>query len=136
VCLLQGYTDPAGDCLARPGSSASARDRIGSSQGGLGLGLAIVKHLVELHGGQVTAHSEGPNTGATFVVGVGDGVQLDAGFRQRHVQARLAMAHPVEQELERERRLPRARIAFDEVHPVPDETADEKLIEAGNAASA
>jgi signal transduction histidine kinase len=38
------------------------------TQGGLGLGLAIVKHLVELHGGHVTAHSEGPNTGATFVV--------------------------------------------------------------------
>jgi signal transduction histidine kinase len=38
------------------------------TQGGLGLGLAIVKHLVELHGGQVTAYSEGPNTGATFVV--------------------------------------------------------------------
>jgi signal transduction histidine kinase len=27
-----------------------------------------VKHLVELHGGQVTAFSDGPNTGATFVV--------------------------------------------------------------------
>jgi signal transduction histidine kinase len=38
------------------------------TQGGLGLGLAIVKHLVELHGGQVTAYSDGPNTGATFVV--------------------------------------------------------------------
>jgi signal transduction histidine kinase len=38
------------------------------TQGGLGLGLAIVKHLVELHGGHVTAFSEGPNTGATFVV--------------------------------------------------------------------
>jgi signal transduction histidine kinase len=38
------------------------------TQGGLGLGLAIVKHLVELHGGQVAAFSEGPNTGATFVV--------------------------------------------------------------------
>jgi signal transduction histidine kinase len=38
------------------------------TQGGLGLGLAIVKHLVELHGGQVTAFSDGPNTGATFVV--------------------------------------------------------------------
>jgi signal transduction histidine kinase len=38
------------------------------TQGGLGLGLAIVKHLVELHGGQVMAHSEGPNTGASFVV--------------------------------------------------------------------
>jgi signal transduction histidine kinase len=38
------------------------------TQGGLGLGLAIVKNLVELHGGRVTAHSDGPNTGATFIV--------------------------------------------------------------------
>ena len=35
---------------------------------GLGLGLAIVSHLVELHGGHVTAHSDGEGTGATFTV--------------------------------------------------------------------
>jgi signal transduction histidine kinase/CheY-like chemotaxis protein len=35
---------------------------------GLGLGLAIVKHLVELHGGHVTASSPGEGQGATFVV--------------------------------------------------------------------
>lgn len=36
--------------------------------GGLGLGLSIVRHLVELHGGSVTADSAGPGKGATFVV--------------------------------------------------------------------
>jgi signal transduction histidine kinase/DNA-binding response OmpR family regulator len=38
------------------------------SHGGLGLGLAIVRHVVELHGGSVRAHSDGPGRGATFVV--------------------------------------------------------------------
>lgn len=36
--------------------------------GGLGLGLAIVKQLVQLHGGSVSAHSEGKGKGTTFVV--------------------------------------------------------------------
>jgi CheY-like chemotaxis protein len=38
------------------------------SHSGMGLGLAVVRHLVDLHGGQITAHSDGLDRGATFVV--------------------------------------------------------------------
>jgi CheY-like chemotaxis protein len=38
------------------------------AHGGLGLGLAIVKHLVELHGGTVTAASAGAKQGSSFQV--------------------------------------------------------------------
>lgn len=37
-------------------------------KGGLGLGLAIVRHIVELHGGTVSASSQGEGKGSTFVV--------------------------------------------------------------------
>ncbi|MGE3507749.1 MAG: PAS domain S-box protein [Vicinamibacterales bacterium] len=38
------------------------------THGGLGLGLALVRRFAELHGGRVTAFSDGPGRGSTFVV--------------------------------------------------------------------
>jgi PAS domain S-box-containing protein len=38
------------------------------AHGGLGLGLAIARHLVQLHGGEISAHSDGPGQGARFTV--------------------------------------------------------------------
>lgn len=45
-----------------------ADQKTSRQHGGLGLGLAIVRHLVELHGGTVSATSEGEGKGATFTV--------------------------------------------------------------------
>jgi PAS domain S-box-containing protein len=47
---------------------AQADDGLARSKGGLGLGLALVKALVELHGGSVSARSDGVGRGAEFVV--------------------------------------------------------------------
>jgi signal transduction histidine kinase len=40
----------------------------GRPQGGLGIGLALVRQLVEMHGGTVTASSEGPGQGSEFLI--------------------------------------------------------------------
>ena len=50
------------------------------ARGGLGLGLSLVKGLVDLHGGEISAHSAGAGTGTDFTI-------------------RLPLAGPVAQEL-------------------------------------
>ena len=89
------YTDPGGQILlsaAREGDEAVvrvrdnglglARESMGQifemfvqvdrtlerSQAGLGVGLTLAKRLVELHGGSIEAHSDGPGKGSEFVV--------------------------------------------------------------------
>jgi signal transduction histidine kinase/CheY-like chemotaxis protein len=37
-------------------------------EGGLGIGLTLVQRLVQLHGGKVEAHSDGPGQGSAFMV--------------------------------------------------------------------
>jgi CheY-like chemotaxis protein/two-component sensor histidine kinase len=39
-----------------------------SGGGGLGIGLSLVRRLIEMHGGAVEAHSDGPGTGSEFIV--------------------------------------------------------------------
>jgi predicted ATPase/signal transduction histidine kinase/CheY-like chemotaxis protein len=49
-----------------------SRRTLDRAQGGLGLGLAIVKNLVAMHGGSVSARSEGPGRGSTFTLRLPD----------------------------------------------------------------
>jgi PAS domain S-box-containing protein len=72
-------------------SFAQASQGLARTQGGLGLGLALTKGLAELHGGSVSARSEGPGKGATleFTVPLGPApVQEPAGGSRSGATAR------------------------------------------------
>ncbi|HXY37531.1 MAG TPA: PAS domain S-box protein [Planctomycetaceae bacterium] len=45
-----------------------AESSLDRSRGGLGIGLTLVRRLVDFHGGKVEARSDGPGTGAEFIV--------------------------------------------------------------------
>lgn len=70
-----------------------ADQKTSRQHGGMGLGLAIVRHLVEMHGGTVSAHSDGEGTGATFtlVLPITPLYQVDSSGGRVHPAARELM---------------------------------------------
>jgi two-component system, sensor histidine kinase len=68
-----------------------ADQSLAHSDGGLGIGLTVVQNLVELHGGTVTAASDGPGRGSEFVVRLPIG-RAGAG-RAKPAKAVLSVPH-------------------------------------------
>ena len=96
-----------------------AEPSVSRKQGGLGLGLAVVRHLVELHGGTITAESEGLGYGSTFT--------LDLPLAQERRDP--ARAEERRREVER-RRTRKNRVRLDGIHVllVEDDDDSRKLL--------
>jgi signal transduction histidine kinase/ActR/RegA family two-component response regulator len=86
--------------------------------GGLGLGLSIVKHLVELHGGTVTAHSAGVGCGATFTINLP--VQV---VHEERRSADASQAHPADRAIDSDVSLAGVRVLV-----VDDESDGRELV--------
>lgn len=97
-----------------------AEGSISRKQGGLGLGLAVVRHLVELHGGRVSAESSGVGKGSTFTV------DLPMAEERRDP----ARAEERRREVERRRSLGGEKVRLDGVHVllVEDDEDSRKLL--------
>jgi CheY-like chemotaxis protein len=72
--------------------------------GGLGLGLSIVRHIVELHGGEINATSDGPGRGSTFTIKFPLlGVREPGSLRPRHPRVADGLANVLLGRLDRVR---------------------------------
>jgi two-component system CheB/CheR fusion protein len=47
-----------------------SEQRLDRSRGGLGVGLSLAKNIVDLHGGSIEVHSDGPGKGSDFKVAI------------------------------------------------------------------
>ena len=97
-----------------------AEGSISRRQGGLGLGLAVVRHLVELHGGNVSAESSGLGGGSTFTV------DLPMAEERRDP----ARADERRREVERRRNVTGEKVRLDGIHVlvVEDDDDSRKLL--------
>jgi PAS domain S-box-containing protein len=62
------------------------------AQGGLGIGLSLAREVVEQHGGELTARSEGAGTGSTFTVRLPLG--MESGAEASGLQPAVGVAPP------------------------------------------
>jgi two-component system, chemotaxis family, CheB/CheR fusion protein len=72
------------------GLFSQAHGALDRSEGGLGIGLALARGLVDLHGGSITAHSEGPGRGSEFTVRLPTREAVTAGRADTAPPARAA----------------------------------------------
>lgn len=73
-------------------------DRCPDHGGGLGLGLPLVRGIVEMHGGSVSAYSDGPGRGSTFVVHLplrASGSPATVPPREKAVSAEAGVRHSI-----------------------------------------
>ncbi len=61
-----GLPDDAGEAIFE--AFHQVEDHLTRSEGGLGLGLTISREIIHLHKGEITAESDGPETGTTVTI--------------------------------------------------------------------
>ncbi|WP_435018383.1 response regulator [Tundrisphaera sp. TA3] len=74
---------------------SQAERSLDRSQGGLGIGLTLVRNLVQMHGGEVVARSDGTGQGSEFTVRLPiPDIQIEAGARADRVAGPAPVHRP------------------------------------------